>query len=113
MAAKKKKKKILGAPKLRQGDKTAFVRKQPRSMSASDVRAKAAEAGMDISIPYIHNIRSAIARDAREKLGKPSKAIAGKDKKQQEALFEQLVVVLGPARCRKLLDKVEAALRTQ
>lgn len=101
--ATSKKKKIA-----KQGAKTAFVRSLPRSLSAAEVQERAAAEGLTLSVAYIHNIRSAASQLSRT-LEKGRKIVKG-DKKVQEKAFRELVIALGPARCKKLLDQVEGAL---
>lgn len=101
MAAKKK---LV----VRQGDKTNFVRSLPRSMSASQVQEMAKAKGLVMTTAYIHNIRSASSQKSRE-LMKGKKLVKG-TKKTKEKMFSELVVSLGPARCKKLLEQTEAAL---
>jgi hypothetical protein len=95
---------------IRQGDKCAFVRSLPRSMPASVVREKAAKKGMEMSIAYIHNIRSAAGKKSREILKKTKRATVKGTKAQKENAFRNLVVALGPARAKALLTQVEVAL---
>ena len=106
MAAKKK---ITKKRVVRQGDKTTFVRSLPRSMPATEVQAKAKAEGLVMTTAYIHNIRSATGKKAREMLKGKKKLVKG-NKKSQEKMFSELVVSLGPARCKKLLEQTEAAL---
>lgn len=93
---------------IRQGAKAAFVRKLPRSMPASEVVERAAKKGMVMSKAYVHNIRSASNKLSRSVL-KAGKSTLPKGK-LAERLFTGLVVQMGPARARKLLDMAEAAI---
>jgi hypothetical protein len=93
---------------IRQGDKTALVRKLPRSMPASEVVERAAAKGMVISKAYVHNIRSASNKLSRKVLKEGGKKLP--TGRQAEKLFAGLVVQMGPARARKLLNMAEAAI---
>lgn len=97
---------------LRQGDKCAFIRGLPRSMPAVEVQARAEKLGMVLSLPYIHNIRSAAGKRSREVLQKTGRKPIKGTKAQKERLFLDLVVHLGPTRAKKLLEQAELALRS-
>jgi hypothetical protein len=111
MVAKKKKK--TPTTTIPKGDKTAFVRKQPRSLPATKVQELAAKAGIEISVAYIHNIRCSSARIARDALQKKGAKKVPGNKAQKEKLFTSIVLDLGAARCRQLLEKLDAALQAQ
>ncbi len=106
MASKKKSTKKTAKPSkiVAQGDKARFVRSLPRSMPAREIQARAAKAGMVISVPYVHNIRSASGKKARAlvRIKMPVK--------KQEQLLGQIIRSLGPARVKKVLEQVETAL---
>lgn len=95
---------------IRQGDKCAFVRSLPRSIPATEVRARAERKGMILSIAYIHNIRSKAGQKSRDILKKTGRATVKGGRKTQENVFRELVVLLGPARAKKLLTECEVAL---
>ena len=99
-------------PTVRQGDKTKFVRTLPRSMSADEVCERAAKKGLVMSKAYVHNIRSAANLKSRTLLKKGKKLVKGGVKTQEKA-FRELVVTLGPARCKKLLEQTEAMLAAE
>lgn len=110
MTKKKKttKKKTI---EVRQGDKSKFVRALTRTLPARDVQARAARAGMKMSIPYIHNIRSAATKKSREILKRSARKPIKGTRKQKEALFLDLVVHIGAQRAQALLKKAEFALK--
>ena len=115
MATKKKttKKKTSARKKkpiIRQGDKCAFVRSLPRSLAASEVVERAASKGMVISKAYVHNIRSAANKAARELMKKEGKKKLTGKRSTLERNFKELVITLGPARSKKLLSQVEDGL---
>lgn len=97
-------------PTIRQGDKAAFVRSLPRSMPASEVVDRAADRGMIISKAYVHNIRSAANKAARALMAKEGKKKVKGPKPKLESQFRELVITLGPARAKKLLNQVETSL---
>jgi hypothetical protein len=97
-------------PVVRQGDKAAFVRELSRSMAASEVVERAAALGMVISKAYVHNIRSAANKAARALMAKEGRRTVKGPRPRLESQFRELVVALGPARCKKLLSQVETSL---
>lgn len=117
MAAKKKAKKAKAsapkaskAEKIRQGDKAAFVRSLPRSMPASEVVEQAGAKGMVISKAYVHNIRSAANKAARALMAKEGKKTIKGNKNKLESQLKELIIALGPARAKKILQQVEVSL---
>ena len=103
-----KKKKTTKKPAPPQGAKCAFVRSLPTSLSAAEVQDRAAKKGLVMSRAYIHNIRSAFAKQSRAVL-KKSKPVKG-TKAQKERLFMNLVIDLGPLRAKALLTRAELAM---
>jgi len=95
---------------IRQGDKAAFVRGQPRSKPASVIVDEAKEKGMIISKAYIHNIRSAANKKSRDIMKKAGNLKLKGSREQREAQLRALIVDLGPARSHKILTQVETAL---
>lgn len=95
---------------IRQGDKCSFVRSLPRSIPAREVLARAEQKGMILSLAYIHNIRSKAGQKSRDILKRTGRVTVRGGRKTQENTFRQLVVLLGPARAKKLLSECEVAL---
>lgn len=117
MAGKKKAKKAKAvaakaskADVVRQGDKAAFVRSLPRSMAASEVVEQAGAKGMVISKAYVHNIRSAANKAARALMAKEGKKTIKGNKNKLESQLKELIISLGPARAKKILQQVEVSL---
>jgi hypothetical protein len=98
-------------PNIPQGAKSAFVRNQPLDLPATEVQIRAEKKGMLISLPYIHNIRSALQKRNKVVLKKGRKPVKG-SKAQKERMFMDLALGLGPHRAKALLTKTELALRS-
>lgn len=79
-------------------------------MPASEVVDRAADRGMIISKAYVHNIRSAANKAARALMAKEGKKKVKGPKPKLESQFRELVITLGPARAKKLLNQVETSL---
>jgi hypothetical protein len=110
--------------------KAGFVRSLPRTMPVKDVVAKAKAAGLEISEKYVYGIRAdakpapakSSAKPAKKAAPAPKKAPAPAAKKPaapaaeaasgspREAQLRRLVLDLGIARSRKVLDEMEQRL---
>jgi chemotaxis protein histidine kinase CheA len=110
--------------------KAGFVRSLPRTMPVKDVVAKAKAAGLEISEKYVYGIRADAKPAPAKSSAKPAKKAAPAPKKAQapaakkpaapaaevasgsprEAQLRRLVLELGIARSRKVLDEMEQRL---
>lgn len=97
-------------------NKSDFIRSLPRDMPAKAVVEAGAKKGMTFSQQLVYNVRAAdekggaSAKRFKKRLkviGTPVYAMGTND----ESDFRQLVVDLGVARSRQLVDDVEGALR--
>lgn len=94
--------------------KSEFIRSRPPGMTAKQVVVAAAARGMKLSEHFVYNIRSSakkraakVRRDARVSTGA---ARVGRGDGAQAAQFRSLVLDLGLARARALLDDMERRL---
>jgi hypothetical protein len=120
MATKKRKKtpaKKATAKKVRRGrggpNKSAFIRDQPATMTAKEVVAAAAQAGIVLTEGFVYNVRSnAKTKSGRRAAAQPGrKSGAGKAvARSEEQTFRQLVVGLGITRAKALVAEVEQKL---
>ena len=82
--------------------KVDFVLALPPDLTANDVSERAKAAGLAITPGYVYEIRSsAKRRSAKAPAAPPS----------PEAAFRRMVLELGTARAKTLLDDVERRLR--
>jgi hypothetical protein len=95
-ASTKRRKAAKGRTK-RKDSKTAFIRAQPRSMAAKKVVAKAKEAGMKLTVPYVYSVRSKMGGNA------PSKGA--------EAEFRRALQGITLARAQEIVEEIEAAYK--
>jgi hypothetical protein len=113
MAAKKKTSKKTGA---KQTSKSAFVRSLPEGTSAKEAVAKAKAAGMDLTEAYFYGIRSNDRVAAKKKVtvgpvkAKGAAPTASGDS-SLETTFRKLVLDLGLARAKALIEEVERGLQ--
>jgi hypothetical protein len=125
MAAKKtsSKKKAKGAF----GAKATFIRDNP-TLSANEVVAKAAAAGIQMTTNHVYNVRSA-AKKSPGKKGRPAAKASGPAKKTKpgkqsrassgssaanngsEAALRKAIADMGLTRARAVFAEVEAAIR--
>lgn len=94
------------------GAKAAFVRSHP-DLAAKDVVELAAKAGLTMTVNHVYNVRSTsgISRRKGELTDRALPVATGKGANATaEAQFRRLVLDLGVARARRLLQDVEAKL---
>ncbi len=104
-------------------NKAAFVRSQPRVMSAKEIVAAAAKAGIPLTADYVHKVRSATkaAKRAAGKRSIPKGRSLGRRKGQHAAKnsaggasheigFRKLVLDLGLQEAKRMLQEVERKL---
>jgi len=97
--------------------KTSFVLSLPTNMPAAEVVEKAKAEGVKLDVKYVYNIRATARAKGGTKKVTPKKNIAGAPSSSaknasgsSEATFRRLVIDLGLARAKSLLDDVERKL---
>lgn len=106
-----------------QPSKSEFVRSQPSDLAAAEVVAAARKAGLSITPRYVHEVRYAARHSKKAKRGAPTKTSAikpeqakraqpahGGGERSLEDQFKWLVLELGVARARAILNAVETVL---
>lgn len=96
--------------------KSAFVRSLPKGTSAKDAVAKAKAAGIDLSEAYFYAIRSSDRVSAKKKAkAAPAKIVRATAPAaggaSLETNFRKLVLDLGLARAKSLIEEVERGLQ--
>lgn len=84
--------------------KAAFVRSLPASLSANEVIEKAKAAGLKIAPGYVYGVRS----KGKTRNAAPKTKIADSS---SEETFRSLLILLGIARAKALMDEMEAIVR--
>jgi hypothetical protein len=95
--------------------KSEFIRSRPPGMTAKQVVSAASAVGIKISEHFVYNIRSS-AKKRAAKVGREARMQASSAKSArassaaQAAQFRALVLDLGLAHARELLDEVQSRL---
>lgn len=98
-------------------NKAAFVRKQPTTMSAKEIVAKAKAAGITLNDKYVHKVRSEAKVAARGKGGRqqqrhaPSNGTARAGDRSAEQLLRAVAAEIGLARAISLLQDEHQRVR--
>jgi hypothetical protein len=90
-------------------NKSAFIRSLPRSMPASGVVKKGAEAGLTFSDKYVWAIRAKMPKRGRPK-GKRTGMTSGKGT-AAETQFVELALSIGLSKAEALLGRVRSGIR--
>lgn len=98
--------------KKKHGQKTAFVRSLPTTLSAKEVVAKAKEAGITISEKYVYNVRSNAGTTAKRKPGRPAGSVNKAPSRTPEDLLHAAAAEIGLSRAISLLQQRQQMVRS-
>ncbi len=88
---------------------SAFIRKQPASMSPKEIMEAGKKAGLKFSINLVYAVRSRAGSAKPKGKRRVRRAAAGSN--ASEAQFRRLVLDLGLGRAKALVDEVERGMK--
>lgn len=98
--------------KARWGDKAAFVRAHAPSVSGPEIVDRARQKGLNLSLAYVHNIRSAAKKEAQQRIRERGAGITRRPPEKLEQDFKKLAFVLGVERSKRLLSRLRESLES-